>query len=73
MSNASGLSILKHGVTPLSDAMSCDFFFPENVSGEHDVKYFRNLLKSEKKRLNGLCSTWEDINDSTGGLTEESK
>ena len=47
--------------------------FAENVSGEHDVKYFRNLLKSEKKRLNGLCSTWEDINDSTGGLTEESK
>ena len=43
----------------------------ESESGEHNVKYFRNLLKSERARLNGLCSYWESTNDTTEDLTEE--
>ena len=36
-----------------------------------DVSYFRNLLVSETDRLTVLYNKWEDINDSTPGLTEE--
>ena len=41
--------------------------------GEHDVKYFRRLLKRETNRLNNLSDKWGKIQDSTPGLTEEGK
>lgn len=37
------------------------------------MQYFRNLLSSETERLTGKCCTWENINDTTPGLTEDGK
>ena len=39
----------------------------------HDVPYFRNLLVSETDRLNVLSEKWNEINESTTGLNDESK
>ena len=39
-------------------------------SDVHDIKYFRNLLKTETSRLQELCNHWEEVNK-TNYLTEE--
>ncbi|XP_041358209.1 microtubule-associated protein futsch-like [Gigantopelta aegis] len=42
-------------------------------SGEHNVKYFRNLLVTETARLQNYCATWDSMDHSNSGITEESE
>ncbi|XP_063442110.1 myb-like protein X isoform X2 [Mytilus trossulus] len=41
----------------------------EGNTEEHDVAYFRQLLKSQTDRLNKLCQKWDDID--TSNLSED--
>ncbi|XP_071121145.1 microtubule-associated protein futsch-like isoform X2 [Mytilus edulis] len=41
----------------------------EGNTEEHDVAYFRQLLKSQTERLNQLCQKWDDID--TTNLSED--
>lgn len=43
----------------------------EGNTEEHDVAYFRQLLKSQTERLNQLCQKWDDID--TTNLSEDGK
>ncbi|WAR24239.1 DLGP5-like protein [Mya arenaria] len=42
-----------------------------NGDSEYDVLYFRNLLVTEKTRLNNLCDVWNGVMEGNPSLTEE--
>ncbi|KAL3867834.1 hypothetical protein ACJMK2_040680 [Sinanodonta woodiana] len=44
-----------------------------SLDGEHDVKYFRNLLVHHTERLTQLCDKWTEPMESTQGLDEDVK
>ena len=46
---------------------------PSHSEGDHDVPYFRSLLKSETARLNALSDKWNTINDTTEEISEEGR
>lgn len=55
----------------MSTTQDSDKIEEDDMSGEHDVPYFRHLLKSETKKLNSMCQKWEDINTATPDLSED--
>ncbi|XP_064605757.1 titin homolog [Liolophura sinensis] len=65
-------SAIKGASHPAADVKSVSDS-PQEERKEHDVKYFRDLMDSERCRLNGLCTTWEANNESEAGLSEDVK
>ncbi|CAC5413641.1 DLGAP5 [Mytilus coruscus] len=61
--DAQELQVDEVSTTQESDKME------EGNTEEHDVAYFRGLLKSQTERLNQLCQKWDDIN--TSNLSED--
>ncbi|XP_052085181.1 uncharacterized protein LOC127722331 [Mytilus californianus] len=61
--DAQELQVDEVSTTQESDKME------EGNTEEHDVAYFRQLLKSQTERLNQLCQKWDDIN--TSNLSED--
>ena len=43
----------------------------DDMSSEHDVSYFRELLVSETKRLTTECEKWDKVISSTDNLLDD--
>lgn len=71
MAKAGGETIVTGGDTAASGGDTAKAKSNDDMSSEHDVSYFRELLVSETKRLTTECEKWDKVISSTDNLSDD--